>query len=1105
VPNITIKRDLQGELVITALAVTVRDGRVVSLHTGRRAWRPGPAMYRTAHATYTRAMAECLRCGATVADSSRFCSECGAPVDASPRSRQELRKTVTILFCDVVDSTAMGERSDPETVRHAMSRYFGEMRTIVERHGGVVERFHGDEVMAVFGVPTVHEDDALRAVRTGMAMQRRLAVLNKELQTTWGVTLTCRIGINTGEVVAGDPGTGETFVTGHAVNLAKRLEQAAEPGEILIGMATYPLVRDAVKVGRREQFTVKGKIEPVSPFRVHDVDATAAGVTRRLDAPLVDRQAELGLLQAAADASEREPPCQLFTVVGPAGIGKSRLVTELLDRLDGRFRPLRGRCLPYGEAITFWPVRGIVDEAGGEQALAALLGGVDDGTRIAELIRTAVGQAGGAAAAEETFWAIRRMLEELARERPLVVCFDDVHWASPTLLDLIEYLAGWMRDARVLILVLARSELLELRPAWAAPRANTTIIALEPLSDAESDLLLAHLADGVKLPAETRQRIVGTAEGNPLFVEQMAAMAAEAGGDADKLRMPPTIQALLAERLDRLSAPERMLLERASVIGKEFFHRAVMDLTPADERGDAAGHLFSLIRKDLVGPVRSDQREDVLAFRHDLIRAAAYDAVPKMVRAELHERFADWLKQHYAQQIGELEEIVGHHLEQTVRLRVELGRLDSATDELALRAGTHLASAGRRAFARGDVSAASKLLERAVSLLETRPETQAEVLLQLAAVAREQGDATRADALLTQAETLAGSAGDERLRMRVLIERSVLRLYLDPEIEARQVLEVAERATPVFEASGDQLGLSSAWVLVANAYWFRSRYDETMEEVLERARGYAQRAGDRRAMSWILGTMCRVALVGPLPVEQGIRRCLTIREQHRGEPALQPVVDSMLAVLEAMRGRFAHARERYRRSHLALDELGLNVQLAAFQMYAGWAELLAGHAGVAERQLRMGYEALERMGEQTYLSTTAAFLARAVLAQGRDGEAARLTQVCEDLTSDDDAVTQAMWRGTRARLLARRDDPAAERLARESVALSLESDCLNMQADALVDLAETLRLQQRHHESVGVLTEAIQRYEAKGNLASAHAVGLLVSAAPPVQFDRDIR
>ena len=263
-----------------------------------------------------------------------------------------MRKTVTILFCDVVDSTVLGEQNDPETVRQAMSRYFKEMQAIVEGHGGVVERFRGDEVMAVFGVPSVHEDDALRAVRTGMAMLRRLEQLNTELQTTWNVSLACRIGINTGEVVAGDPGTGASFVTGDAVNLAKRLEQAAGTGEILIGTATYPLVRDAVKVGPRESFSVKGKQESVSPFRLHDVDTMAAGVARRLDAPIVNREVELALLQEAAEGCSRGSHCRLLTVMGPAGIGKSRLVAELLAQLEGRFRPLRGRCLPYGEAIT---------------------------------------------------------------------------------------------------------------------------------------------------------------------------------------------------------------------------------------------------------------------------------------------------------------------------------------------------------------------------------------------------------------------------------------------------------------------------------------------------------------------------------------------------------------------------------------------------------------------------------------------------------------------------------------------------------------------------------------------------------------------------------
>ena len=908
-------------------------------------------------------MAACVSCGASLADSSRFCGECGAPVGTSLRPPQEVRKTVTILFCDVVDSTALGERRDPETVRQAMLRYFDEMKSIVEGFGGVVEPFRGDEVMAVFGVPTVHEDDALRAVRTAVAMQRRLEQLNVELGASWGVTLQCRIGINTGEVVAGDPATGATFVTGDAVNLAKRLEQAAGPGEILIGTATYPLVRDAVKVGPREHFSVKGKQEKVSPFRLQDVDATAAGVARRLDAPLVSREVELALLHEAAEACEAQSSCSLLTVMGAAGIGKSRLVAELLERLEGRFRPLRGRCLPYGEAITFWPVRDIVREAGGEQGLTKLLAGVEDGARIAELIRTAVGQVDGAAAAEETFWAIRRFIEELARDQPLLVCLDDVHWASPTLLDLIEYLAGWLR-APVLLLVLARPDLFELRPSWAALRPNARVLRLEALDDTESDRLLEHLAEGVELPAASRQRILSAAGGNPLFVEQMVAMAAEAGADGDVLRTPPTIQALLAERLDRLTTPERNLLERASVIGKELPYRALIGLTALQDQDAAPGHIFSLVRKDLLQPIRPRRGGDMLAFRHDLIRVAAYDAVTKEVRAHLHEQFADWLEDAAGEQIGEFEEIVGYHLEQATRFRVELGRVDRATEELGLRAGMRLAAAGRRAFARGDVSAASKLLERAVSLLDAHPEKQAEVMLELGAVARERGDAVRADEVLVEAAKLAEGADDERLRLRVQIERAALRLHVDPAIEARHVLDVVERATPVFEASGDQVGLLRAWVLVADVHWYRSRY-ETLEEILERAQGYAKQVGDRRTRSWILGTMCRVALAGPLRADEGIRRCLAIRraESRRAHPAARHRLDGG--------GARGHARTLCSRARAlptkprGLRRLGLNVQLAAFRMYAGWVELLAGDAAAAERSAAAGYQALERMGEQS--------------------------------------------------------------------------------------------------------------------------------------------
>ena len=1012
-----------------------------------------------------------------------------------------VRKTVTILFSDVVTSTELSERLDPESLRRVMSRYFDEMRAIVERHGGTVEKFIGDEIMAVFGIPIVHEDDALRAVRAAAEMRERLSALNDDLEATWGVRLSARTGVNTGEVVAGDPLAGGTYVTGDPVVLAKRLEQAASPGQILIGKATYPLVKDAIKAGPLESFPVKGKAQPVAPLSLDEVDVNAPGLARRLDAPLVGRRAELAWLSEGFDEAVRGSTCRLLTVLGPAGIGKSRLAAELFETLGDRAAWLTGRCLPYGDGITFWPLAQIVREAGGIGAIAGALEGSNDADVVIELVQGTIGPSPAVGGSDETFWAVRRFFEALASSGPLVVCLEDIHWAERTLLDLIEYLAVWIRSAPILLLCLARPDLLETEPAWIAPRPHASVLVLEPLSEPEADVLLDALRGDVMLTESMRRRIAATSEGNPLFVEQMVAMAAEE--ENGELAVPPSIHALLAERLDRLSAEERAVVERASVIGKEFVRREIFELCPPELRPSVGRNLMALVRKDLILPAASaNSRDDGFRFRHALIRDAAYDGLPKEIRAELHEHFAAQVEADVGEHELELEEIIGYHLEQAVQCRVELGLLDSATYELALRSGTRLAAAGRRAFARGDVPAARKLLERAVNLLDTHVETRAEVLLDLGAVTREQGDPVRADQVLAEAEALARSSGNERLRMRVEVERSVLRLYLDAGIEARQVLEVAERATPVFEASGDELGLSRAWALVAEAQWFRSQFG-MMEDILGRARVYAERAGDRRTMSWILGAMCRVAVVGPLPVDEGIRRCLAIRAEARGEPTLQPVVESMLSVLEAMRGRFAAAREHYSESQRAFEELGFSFRLASFRMYHGWAELIAGDSTAAERELRIGYDALQRTGERTTLSTMAAFLARAVFAQGRYDEAERLTEVSSEAGSDDDPITQAMWRGTRARVVAvtGRSDTEAEGLAREAVELSFETDCVNMQADTLVDLAETLRLLDRGGETTDILEEAIELYERKGNVVSATAVRALIAAGQPAEVD----
>lgn len=436
-------------------------------------------------------MSACASCGVELPENAKFCLECGAKIEATSAAAQERRKVVTILFSDVAGSTALGEALDPEAVRGLMSRYFMAMKEVIERHGGTVEKFIGDAVMAVFGIPTLHEDDALRAVRAAAQMREALAALNTELHAERGVTIQTRTGITTGEVVAGDPSAGQTLVTGDTVNTAARLEQAAAPGEILIGEPTWRLVRDAVRAEPVEPVSAKGKALPVPAYRLVSVAAGVEGHLRRMDAPLVGRERELRLLTEAWDRAREERSPQLFTLLGAAGVGKSRLVGEFLAGVSEEARVLRGRCLPYGEGITYWPLAealrdtvGITDaddRAAALRKLRALVAGERDAALLVARLATAIGLSDEPAPQAELFWAVRRTLEHLARQQPAVVVFEDIHWAEPTFLDLLDHLADWSRDAPLFLLVPARPELLDARSGWAGGKLNASTVLLESL------------------------------------------------------------------------------------------------------------------------------------------------------------------------------------------------------------------------------------------------------------------------------------------------------------------------------------------------------------------------------------------------------------------------------------------------------------------------------------------------------------------------------------------------------------------------------------------------------------------------------------------------
>jgi tetratricopeptide (TPR) repeat protein len=770
---------------------------------------------------------------------------------------------------------------------------------------------------------------------------------------------------------------------------------------------------------------------------------------------------------------------------------------------------LTGGCLPYGEGITFWPVLEVVKQATGiteedtpERARAKIVNalmGDDSAELAAERVAELLGLVEAGAAVEEGFWGVRKLLEALGLRRPLVVVFDDANWAEPTLLDLIEYLSDWSREAPILLVCMARQELLEMRPGWGAGTANATTIALEPLSRSESDLLIENLLGRAELAEEVRARIREAAEGNPLFVEEMLEMLIDGGllrrddgrwiptGDLSRVPVPPTIQALLASRLDQLDPAERHVIERAAVEGKTFHRGSVRALTDGDARERVGAHLLALARKGLVRPsAASFAGEDAFRFRHVLIREAAYESLPKRVRANLHDRFASWLEEVAGERVAEYEELLGYHLEQAFRYRTELSRVDEWAEAVAARGGSRLASAGRRALTRGDVPAAVNLLERAVSLLGEAEGCPPDVLLYLGAALHEAGELARADAVLGEAVATAERAGEAVAAERARIERSALRFYLDPAYDEEEAVRVAQKAIGVFTQAGDEVGLAEAWRHLAYPKWNACRLAE-MEEMLAEALVHAERAGDERARDDILNSLCRVAIISPTPVERGIQRCRDTLDGAGRE--LAAVAEVALGVLVAMQGGFAEARERVARSHAALEELGHGLKLAAGSMYTAYIELLADNVSAAEHELRRGYHAFDRMGERSQLSSTAALLGFALEKQGLVDEADEYIAVSRDTASAQDRASQVLWRIAGARILLRRGrSQEAGELARRAVELAQKTDFLDLEGHAHATLGGILRAQDRLDEAHARLERAASLHDRKGNAVLAGRV-----------------
>ncbi|MFL6188128.1 MAG: AAA family ATPase [Actinomycetes bacterium] len=1073
-------------------------------------------------------MTVCPVCGEPNPARASFCLNCGSQLPAAAPAGRPARKTVTVVFTDLAGSGRLGQRLDPESLAVVMGRWFDHMRALFERHGGRVQKFVGDAVVAVFGIPVVNEDDALRAVRAAAGLRGGLGPLNAELERDWGVTLKTRTGVNTGEVVTGDPAIGDALVLGDAVNVAARLEQVAAPGEVLLGESTYRLVRDAVEAERVTPLHLKGKGAPVVAYRLGQVDPGAPGHARRQDAPIVGREPELRLVAWMYERVVATASCHLLTVLGQAGVGKTRLVGEAVADLPGA-TVLRGRCLSYGEGITWWPVAEIVRRAAGiadtdlpapatarlRRLLADDRRDPDDppsgpegrerehiATRIAQLI----GLEAAPGPAEDAAWAFRRLLELLAARAPLVVVLDDLHWAEPGLLDLVEHVADYGRGAPILLVAMARPEFLEQRPGWAGGKLNATTMLLEPLDEAAATRLLAELAGPLSLPETATRPITRAAEGNPLFLEELLAALVEEGrlrrrdgrwvaADLADLGIPPSIQALLAARLDRLEDAERAVLERAAVAGQMFEQRAVVELSPPAERGTVPARLQALVRRELLRPSPSRLAGDQgFQFRHLLVRDAAYDAIPKQTRAELHELFAVWVERMAGPRLRELEEIVGYHLEQAWRYRAELGIVDQRNRRLATVAARRLGAAGRRALGRGDLPAASKLLERALSLLPAGDPGGQELLVELADVLVATGELPRAEQILGQVAAAARDHGDERLAAHASVGRLRMEVGVASDLDAAAIQHQTGQAIAIFAEFEDQRGLAKAWGLLAALGFLRCRITEA-EAAAGQAITHARLARDDPAESWARGVLAQGAFWGPVPATDGIRRCQELLAQAAGNRRSELTALQSLAGLQAMAAQPEEALATVEQTLALAGDMGENRVASLAREFAASALAMAGELAAAERQLRQGIRVLERQGESGMRSNMTVDLAHVLHRLGRPEEALRVALAGRAIAAHDDLFTQVRWRGAAARSLALQGRVAeAERLAAEAVELAEPTDMLTMRGDALLDQAAVAAAAGRPEDAARAALAALDLYRVKGNRAGA---ALAEAAAQP--------
>jgi tetratricopeptide (TPR) repeat protein len=825
-----------------------------------------------------------------------------------------------------------------------------------------------------------------------------------------------------------------------------------------------------------------------------------------MDSPMVGRSRQLRQLDEAFRTIADERACYLFTVLGTPGVGKSRLTEEFLSTVEASATVLRGRCLSYGQGITFFPMVEILAQATGadeveapEDVRSSILEIVGpEASAVADRLLVLTGSGEAPSATDELFWAVRSLFEALARRRPVVVVIDDIHWAEPTLLDLIEHIADWSRDAPILVLCPARPELLDARPGWGGGKMNATTILLEPLAEEECEELIGNLLGTAGLEHDVRRRIAEAAEGNPLFVEQMLAMLIDDGhlierdgkwvaaspGDLGEVAVPPTVSALLTARLDRLSPQERRVVERGAVEGKEFHAGSVSALLDDDERAALGAHLHTLVRRELIRPYRADlPGQEGYRFRHQLIRDAAYDAIPKRTRADLHRRFAGWLA---SERPGdEFDEIVAYHLEHSFLLRQELGPVDEDGRRDGRRAAELLSTAGVRAVERLDYGAGQNLLRRAVALLPRPDPLRIRATIALGRSLYLLTAYQESIRVVSEARDDARALGDRPAEMLAEMERMIGLQQVSAEFSPEDHIEVGHRAVRLFEDAGEWSNAATAWEMVANGHWGMARWSLILEP-LGRAIELVEREGNRGRVTSLRIRVLAAMYFGDAPVPETIEYARRLLEDAADNPVARLRSSSFLGALMGFQGEFDDGWELLDAARRISDELANGSWAAGVAFCSGALGLVSGRLELAERDVVKALGMLEGTGERGWTSTLRSELAAIQFEQGRIDEAASNAGLAREAVLEEDVSAEGSWRAITARVLSSRSEhDEAMRLMREAMEIFRTTDESNHFANGLVSFAWVADRAGLRDEAAAALREAIDVYERKGNIAGA--------------------